>query len=189
MNRLIDRFIVWVRDHPKTVKIPIGPADDPTYWRYFVIPRNPIFNIYLHHFRHSDVEDLHDHRMANISILLQGTYWEERFMERPVRGRPLPKTHRVAVGRFIVRRASTPHRVVLLRTPEGKDIAMWSLFIGGPHLRDWGFWLSRKPPGRVGGVDWSNWQLHQERYGARWISHSEIVTVSDPTAIGYGQRR
>jgi hypothetical protein len=46
--------------------------------RWWVIPRNKFFNIYLHHFLHSDDDRaLHDHPWWNVSILLRsGSYVE-----------------------------------------------------------------------------------------------------------------
>lgn len=175
MDSMIDRFIVWVRDHPKTRKIPIGPnPEDPTYWRYFVIPRNPVFNIYLHNFRHDDAENMHDHRMVNISILLQGHYNEERFSWTPEVGYPLPCIYLRQVGRFVFRLPSTPHRVILNKNYEGRSIPMWSLFIGFPHVRDWGFWIE---------------EIKGDYQVAKWISHKKFVSAIDPTSVGYGQKR
>lgn len=171
MKRFIDRFIQAVRDNPKTKRIPIGPnPEDPTYWRYFVIPRNRFFNIYLHNFRHDDAEDLHDHRMANISILLQGQYYEERFAAMPIPGFPLPRTKRELVRKIKFRLPATPHRVVLRRDVHNRPIAIWSLFIGFPQIRDWGFWM-------------------EEDGRAFWLSHTQVVMTLDPTDPGYGQRK
>jgi hypothetical protein len=87
MSAFIDKFIHRVRTRGNVVGI--GFADDPTYHRYFVIPRNRFLNVYLHRFRHSDFEHLHDHRMANISIILKGYYYEQRFVKQPIAGEPL----------------------------------------------------------------------------------------------------
>lgn len=143
MKQWIDSFIRRVRDTSTVVAI--GPAGDPIWHRYFVIPRNRFFNIYLHRFRHSDEQDLHDHRMANISLVLQGWYYEVRFVEKPIAGQPLPETRRYLVKpmRPQFRRATTPHRIVLDRElGSGKEVAVWSLFIGFPRVRSWGFWRS-----------------------------------------------
>jgi hypothetical protein len=51
----------------------IGGADDPYIRRWWVIPRNRWFNVYLHQFLRSDDDRaLHDHPWANCSILLRG---------------------------------------------------------------------------------------------------------------------
>lgn len=151
-DRYVDRFICWVRDsnpigvNPKNPQ-PIGNEKDPTYWRWYVWPRNPVLNCYLHRFLKDDGQDLHTHRMWNISFILQGDYFEERFLWRPRAGQPLPPTKLVPVPqrRPLIRRAWTPHRVILKKDAEGKPIPIWSLFIGFPQFWNWGFWC---PSGR-----------------------------------------
>lgn len=167
-ERRIENFIKRVIQKAK--KIPIGPnKDDPTYWRWFVIPRNHWFNVYLHNFRHDDEEHLHDHRMMNISFLLQGRYCEERFVRTPEAGLPLPETVKRSMPRLIMRLPATPHRVVLDRDLFGHEMPCWSLFIDFPHVRAWGFWC----PGRD--------------YKCRWVPFQQYVTNPNPTAVGYGQ--
>lgn len=173
-DRRIDAFIRSVRDDPKTEKIPVGPdINDPTYWRYFVIKRNRWLNFYLHNFRHDDPEDAHDHRAANISIILQGSYFDQRFVERPLQGFPLPSMvkHYRPEHSVTARLPRTAHRVVLPRDEDGREIPCWSLFIKFPDVREWGFWC----PGKHGvSAFWRPWQ--------------EYVSGLDPTGIGYGQR-
>lgn len=172
LDRQIDAFIQRIRDDPDTKKIPIGPggADDPTYWRYFVIPRNPVFNIYLHRFLKDDEEHHHDHRMLNITFILQGSYFEERFAWRPHEGLPLPATKLIPVEQrqLFARLPSTPHRVVLKRDADNRPIPIWSLFIGFPQLRKWGFWC----PGDG---------------AARWVPFERYVSSIDPLNPGYGK--
>lgn len=174
LDRKIDGFIQRVRDDPHVKRIPIGAvADDPDYWRYFVIRRNHFLNIYLHCFRHSDPEDLHDHRMANVTVILQGSYMEERFDYPPVAGQPLPERSlckSVRRLRPVFRLPRTPHRVVLYVDEGNKEQQVWSLFIGLPHIRNWGFW--REFNGR-----------------ACWVPHQCVVSAFDPEAVGYGQNK
>lgn len=174
LDRRIDNFIRGIRDNPRIKRIPIGPnPDDPTMWRWFVIPRNRFFNVHLHNIRQDDPEHLHDHRMFNISLVLQGGYCEERFVRRPTEGLPLPATQKVFVfqRRPKFRLPSTPHRIVLRRDPDGRPVACWSLFIGLPHCRNWGFWTDS---GFLKTGKWLSWQQY---------------TVSDDTtSVGYGSR-
>lgn len=131
----------------------IGGEDNPYCLRWWVVPRNRIFNIYLHHFvRDDDDRALHDHPWENCSIPLQVGYIEERFKHPWQEGWALPLTEKVErfVGRFYFRKGSTPHRVILKRDAEGKMIPSWSLFITGPVLREWGFVC---PAGR-----WVHWK-------------------------------
>lgn len=55
----------------------IGEVHRPYLLRWWVIPRNPVFNVYLHRFMRSDDDRaLHDHPWSNLSILLRGSYGE-----------------------------------------------------------------------------------------------------------------
>lgn len=175
IDRKIDEFIRHVRDrNPVGVNpnnpIAIGGIENPTYWRWFVWPRNRFVNCYLHNFLRDDEEDLHDHRMVNVSVVLSRIgYSEELYFRQPVEGHPLPSTYMRAV-RFLrprLRFPSTPHRVVLYNDAFDKPQAIWSLFIGFPHWRDWGFWC----PGNG---------------SARWVPWQKYVLGSDPTNSDYG---
>lgn len=107
----------------------IGGQSDPYLLRWFVIPRNPIFNIYLHEFRRSDDDRaLHDHPWVNLSILIEGEYVEHTIAQGGVNHR----AHRKA-GDWKFRWPRHAHRLELI----GKRCT--TLFITGPRLRQWGF--------------------------------------------------
>jgi len=110
----------------------IGDPDDPYLLRWWVIPRNRRFNIYLHCFcRSDDDRALHDHPWRNMSILLSGSYIEH--MSGGVQ--KLRKPWRPwAFWRLPVRRAESAHRVELI---DGRRV--WTLFVTGPVCREWGF--------------------------------------------------
>lgn len=107
----------------------IGRAEDPYLRRWWIIPRNRFFNIYLHQFLRSDDDRaLHDHPWWNVSIVLRGFYIEHK-----------PDGIRLAVpGAVIMRRATARHRIELIN-----NWACWTLFITGPRIREWGFWCPR----------------------------------------------
>ena len=131
-------MIAWFRRAPDVV---IGADADPYLRRWHVIPRNQWFNIYLHHFLRSDDDRaLHDHPWWNLSVLLRGEYLEMMPGRSRVR-RPF---------RPVLRRAEAPHRVVLFPSTETKrPLPVWTLFITGPRVREWGFWCPR---------GWVHWQ-------------------------------
>lgn len=107
----------------------IGKQDDTYMRRWWVIPRNRFFNIYLHHFLRSDDDRaLHDHPWWNASILLWGRYTEHTIAAGGVNRRV-----EYAAGAIKLRGAKYAHRVELTDGP------CWSLFITGPMLREWGF--------------------------------------------------
>lgn len=121
----------------------IGGADDPYMRRWWVIPRNRWFNVYLHHFlRSDDDEALHDHPWWNLSWILRGRYLEIV----PVNQREPSGESRVRfrmASDFAFRKASFAHRVQLLNIwpPHVRPMprACWTLFITGPRIREWGF--------------------------------------------------
>lgn len=175
---------------PKSGSNTVGAAfriENPTYWRWFVVPRNDRMNVYLHNFLRDDEEDLHDHRMINISVVLCWPgYREEVFVRKPREGEPLPPTRFRRVIPFVprIRFPSTPHRVVLYRNKEGKPIPIWSLFVGFMHWRNWGFWCPGKllPASNVGSRE-----QYREK-GARWVPWEPYVLGSDPTSSDYGTK-
>ncbi len=100
--------------------------------RWWLIPRNRWFNVYLHQFYGVRTEDLHDHPWWSVSIVLSGSY-REFFHDgtSKVRGR----------GRVIFRTARLLHRIQV-------NGDAWTLFITGPRIRPWGFLKS---------AGWSAW--------------------------------
>lgn len=106
----------------------IGSADNAYLKRWWIIPRNRFFNIYLHQFLRSDDDRaLHDHMYINMSYLLEGTYVEHTIAQGGVN-----HEHRYRAGELRFRLPSTAHRIEV-------DQPCWSLFITGPRVRDWGF--------------------------------------------------
>jgi hypothetical protein len=104
----------------------IGDPADPYLLRWFLIPRNPVMNIYRQAFTSSG--------------LLKGLIWSDNgeiAEHRTVVRRP---------GSVAFRRATSPHhRVELLGHP------VTTVIITGPRCRPWGFWCPRpaQPPAFV----------------------------------------
>jgi len=118
----------------------VGDPADPYLRRWHLLPRNDWFNIYLHHFLHSDDDRaLHDHPYRwNVSWLLQGHYWEW-----------LPNGWAArAQGDIVFRWGASPHRIDLYRGP------CCTLFITGRRVREWGFLC---PQG------WRHWSVFTKR--------------------------
>ena len=117
----------------------IGKQDDTYMRRWWVIPRNRFFNIYLHHFLRSDDDRaLHDHPSWNVSLLLEGEYTEWSIAAGGVHQAVVLKA-----GQFKFRFARAAHRIEL------HDGSCWSLFINGAKLRNWGFHCAK---------GWRPWQ-------------------------------
>ena len=141
----------------------------PYLKRWYLLPRNKFFNLYLHKFLASDDDRaLHDHPWWNISIILKGGYIEHL----PYHPFGIMRN----VGDIVFRRAEQAHRIELHHEGEplkvlltsggvepfdvgreyhsltaqlmeavekakksGPVIPAWSLFITGPRIREWGF--------------------------------------------------
>ena len=139
----------------------IGPPSNPYMLRWYLIPKNRFFNVYLHHILLPDDDRaLHDHPWWSLSIILKGWYletlpngktkkrsrWEFHSQERYLDSLPL--------GRHTHRR--------------GMDT-----FMTGPKIRSWGFhcpqgWIHHREfvhpnnPGEIGrGCDRSRGYDHE----------------------------
>lgn len=116
----------------------IGAADSPYLLRWFVIPPNRWCNVYLHQFRRSDDDRaLHDHPwLFNASWLLLGSY-----VEHTPRGARLRQegAFKLRVGRALHRVALFPCAGAPPGTGRGAERPVWTLFITGPKVREWGF--------------------------------------------------
>ena len=116
----------------------IGPPDDPYMERWFLIPRNPEFNVYYHRIRHDDDDRaLHDHPWASISIMCHGQLEEIVHDDDRLIGSRI-----VTKGDVVFRSPLEAHRLKIVDGPAE------TLFITGPRVREWGFHCPK------GWVDW-----------------------------------
>jgi len=125
------------REHDFT----IGPEHDPQVHRWWVVPRNPVSNVYLHRFYRSDDDRaLHDYPWDNVSWLLSGEY-----LEHLGDGSTITRHE----GDVVRRAAADPHRVELVTGP------VLSLFFTGPIIRSWGFYCPNS---------WRHWREFVSTY-------------------------
>jgi hypothetical protein len=102
--------------------------------RWYVIPRNPWLNVYLHKFLHDDEDRaLHDHPWWFVSVMLKGEYREivGDAVDQDLLFRRAPS--------IAFRRARHAHRVVLSKLLGGGSLPCWTLVVTGRVTRDWGF--------------------------------------------------
>lgn len=108
----------------------IGGDNNPYLLRWYLIPRNPVFNVYIHKFLRSDDDRaLHDHPWANCSVILRGCYTEHTIAAGGIHRREVIRAGQCRFrwsGRFA-------HRLELHAGP------CWTLFLTGPRYRSWGF--------------------------------------------------
>lgn len=125
-------FIVW---HDETARIPY-------LQRWWLIPRNPIFNVYLHHITQSDDDRaLHDHPWPNLTIVLRGGYLEIVPSDQSNHGHwdfaGATRTLQRRAGNAVLRVSPRwRHRLVVPPNTHGA----WTLFITGPVIHRWGFY-------------------------------------------------
>lgn len=122
----------------------IGRKGDDVYLRrWWVIPKNKLFNIYLHNFLLSDLDTyLHSHPFSfNISILLSGKYLEH-LPDDVNKWKKNESREEIVKTRYpfvpILRIGESIHRIELFEE-NGKPKTIWTLFVSGPVVRPWGF--------------------------------------------------
>lgn len=130
--RRLDRapdFVIWDTAASKE------EGQVPYLLRWYLIPRNRFLNVYLHCFLRSDKDVPHDHPWASLSVMLEGVAVERR---------PGKEDRDIVAGDWVYRRASFAHQIVV---PDQSGV--WTLFMTGPKVRDWGFLCPKR---------WVPWQ-------------------------------
>lgn len=136
----------------------IGSVDNPYLLRWYLIPRNRWFNIYLHKFiRDDDDRALHDHPWWFVSFLIWGRY------DEVITDDGIKAIYRNAPS-VAYRPAEHRHRVVLPRIISVDDIGelyeyrkpAWTIVITGRKVREWGFWCPN------GFVPWHKFVSHTD---------------------------
>lgn len=120
-TKFLFNWLVKASKNKQTFRI--GSEESPYLIRYFMIPRNRFFNIYLHCFHRGDDDvNFHDHPWYSFSICLNGEYKEVD--NRGIRS--------YSEGHVRFRSAKYAHQIQV----ENK---CWTLFMTGPLIRQWGF--------------------------------------------------
>jgi hypothetical protein len=134
----------------------IGPRHDPQTIRWHIFSWRG-WQLSLHKWLRSDSDRaLHDHKADNISVILNGGYWEILFDSRyPIRARVYTERFRWPLVPYF-RKAETAHRVVL---PSG-GAPIWSLWLRWPARRRWGYWCAQ------GWVDADDYNKTADYYSA-----------------------
>lgn len=118
----------------------VGGAENPYLQRWWLIPRNPVFNIYLHQFlRDDDDRALHDHPWPSVSLSLGSLPLGEIYRTKD----ETDVTRIIHPSSLVFRSASFAHRLVV------PIPGALTIFITGPRIREWGFLC---PKG------WRRWQ-------------------------------
>jgi hypothetical protein len=125
--------------------------DEPYLERYYVFLKDRTwfpFNIFVHRFLKSDPTDVHDHPWSYFTLILRGGYWEWI----PIFDRQGKRISEVAkwrgAGHWRFSPAASYHRIEL-----DPEVECWSLFMPGPHRKEWGFLVRG---------EWMQWQQYLE---------------------------
>lgn len=125
LGQIKDWAARYIEAHPA----PDFTIGDNQLQRWFVVPRNPFANVYLHRFLRSDDDRaLHDHPWDNRSWVLSGCY-----VEHLQDGSTITRFE----GDIVERKAIEAHRVELVTGPA------ITLFFTGPIIRSWGFYCPK----------------------------------------------
>lgn len=102
----------------------IGGEDYPYIRRWYLLKDAERASVYLHQIlRDDDDRALHDHPWPSTSIILEGE----------LREHTADSARLLTPGSITTREAEDAHRLEVVDGP------VWSLFITGPKVRDWGF--------------------------------------------------
>lgn len=107
--------------------------------RWWIIPRNPIFNVYLHLILADDRgRALHTHPwLFFASWMLDGAYIEESY----TKGRTYIRERTYRAGAVLFRGPFMAHRLEVERV--GLPGMALTLVFTGPVVKSWGFWTSK----------------------------------------------
>jgi hypothetical protein len=130
--------------------------NEPYLERYYLFlkdrKRFP-FNVFLHKFLKGDPDDVHDHPWPYCTVILAGGYYEW-IPQFDAQGRVSCEVrYWRGPGHFRTCSAGSYHRIEL-----DPGVTAWTLFMPGPHKREWGFLTGKNPK-----TDWE----HNESYLTR----------------------
>jgi len=115
--------------------------DEPLLTRYYLFLTDRKwfpFNIFLHKFHKGDPGDVHDHPWPYATLILKGGYYE--YTPNFEDGKMVGETkHWRGPGHFRICTSNSYHRIELVF-----GITAWTLFMPGPHTREWGFLVNNK---------------------------------------------
>lgn len=116
--------------------------NEPYLERYYLFlkerKRFP-FNVFLHKFLKGDPDDVHDHPWPYATLILRGGYWEYTPVFTDDGTMVSEEKHWRGPGHFRTCQPNSYHRIEL-----EPGITAWTLFMPGPHKREWGFLVKDK---------------------------------------------
>lgn len=140
------------------------PNDKGLYLRrWWLLPRNPLLNVYLHEIVGDDEDRaLHDHPWPSLSLTLSGVYLElVPIQQTQDAGWDFIDSHterhaRVS-GDWVWRSARLRHRLLAISRAVLGGQRTFTLFVTGPVVREWGFHC------RSGWVPWRHFVASDDK--------------------------
>jgi hypothetical protein len=135
-------FLNWLDRLGRKRIIMDRQSNEPYLERYYLFLKDRKsfpFNVFLHKFLKGDPDDVHDHPWPYATLILKGGYyeWVPQFNNKGEMTGQF--RHWRGPGHFRICRPSSYHRIEL---KEG--VTAWTLFMPGPHRREWGFLVKNK---------------------------------------------
>jgi len=142
LQKLLTKFLNFLDRHGRKRIIMDRIDNEPYLERYYVLfntRQHKGFNVYLHKFLKGDPDDVHDHPWPYATFILAGGYyeWIPQFNADGTKNCEVRKWR--GAGHFRICSPNSYHRVEL---KEG--VTAWTLFMPGPHKRQWGFLVNNK---------------------------------------------
>jgi hypothetical protein len=135
-------FLNWLDRQGRKRVIMDRQNNEPYLERYYVLfntRKHFPFNIFIHKFLKGDPDDVHDHPWPYATFILSGGYyeWIPQFTPDGTKNCEIRKWR--GPGHFRISSPTSYHRIEL---KEG--VTAWTLFMPGPHKREWGFLVNNK---------------------------------------------
>jgi len=137
----MNRFLKWLEKYDRKRIIMDRQFNEPYLERYYLFLKERKhfpFNIFVHKFLKGDPDDVHDHPWPYFTLILKGGYYEWVPIFNSIGEKVDEVRHWRGPGHFRTCSAGSYHRIEL-----DPGVTAWTLFIPGPHHREWGF-LTKK---------------------------------------------
>ena len=142
MQKIKNKFLKWLESRGRKRIILDRISSEPYLERYYLFLKDRKkfpFNIFLHKFLKSDPDDVHDHPWPYATLILKGGYYEWTALFDANNNKIGETRNWRGPGHFRICSANSFHRIEL---KEGVDC--WTMFMPGPHRREWGFLVNNK---------------------------------------------
>jgi hypothetical protein len=142
LQKIRDHVLNWL-DRKGRKRVIMDRVDNEPYLeRYYPLfntRQHTGFNIYIHKFLKGDPDDVHDHPWSYATFILAGGYYEWVPVFNTLGEKIKEIRYWRGPGHFRVCRPDSYHRVELK-----PGVTAWTLFMPGPHKRQWGFLVDNK---------------------------------------------